>query len=526
MRQQAAIAAPALWICPQALWGLLAACAAGLALVFHPALGGLYATWMSREEYSFGILVPFIAAFLLWQRRDRLAAARFEPSWLGVGVLALGLALGTLARIATASTVAQYAFVVSLAGLGLAFVGRRQFRLIAAPLAMLVFMLPLPELVLQDLSLALQLVSSQLGVWLIRLAGVSVYLDGNVIDLGSMKLQVVEACSGLRYLLPLLTLGFITAYFFRAPMWQRALLVASTVPITLLMNSARIALIGVTAEHFGPAAAEGFLHDFEGWAVFMACMAVLLAEMWLLGRLAGRGFRAVFSIEPPAAAPAHAQRRVRPVPRTLWAAAALLAAVALAHALVPQPESVVPARRGFAEFPLALGAWLGRNERMDPAYLDILKLDDYLHANYFDGARHPVNVYVGYYAVQRHGLAAHSPAECLPADGWEMRSFERHVVAGVAANGRPLAVNRVVIQKGESRRLVYYWFKQRERALTGEYAVKLALLWDLVTRRRSDGALVRLITPLRPGEPAEAAEARLAAFAGHFVPHLPAFVPD
>jgi exosortase D (VPLPA-CTERM-specific) len=525
MHQEASLSAPVVWRCPHALWGLLAVAAAALLFVFHPALEQLYEGWMAREEYSFGVLVPFISAFLLWQRRGRLAAARFEPSWLGLAALAVGLGLGTLAYLATASTVAQYAFLVSLAGLALAFVGRRQFGLLAAPLGMLVFMLPLPELFLKELSATLQLLSSQLGVWLIRLAGVSVYLEGNVIDLGSMRLQVVEACSGLRYLLPLMTLGFITAYFFRAPRWQRLLLVASTVPITLLMNSARIALIGVTGEHFGRAAAEGFLHDFEGWAVFMTCMAVLFAEMWLLARLSGRALRDVFGIELPAGAEAGAEQRVRAVPATLRVAAALLAGVALAYAFAPRPESVVPERRGFGEFPLELGEWRGRLERMDPIHLGILKLDDYLLANYFDGSRHGVNVYMGYYGMQRNGLAAHSPTECLPADGWEMQRFERYAVPGVSANGRPLAVNRVVIQKGDSRQLVYYWFKQRERHLAGEYAVKAALFWDLLTRRRSDGALVRLITPLAPGEAPEAADARLAAFAARVVPLLPSYVP-
>jgi exosortase D (VPLPA-CTERM-specific) len=469
--------------------------------------------------------VPFISLFLLWQRRDRLAAARFEPSWLGVAVLGAGLALGAAAYVATASGVGQYAFLVSLAGLVLAFVGRRQFALLAAPLAMLVFMLPLPELFMKQLSLGLQLVSSQLGVAIIRLAGVSVFLDGNVIDLGTMKLQVVEACSGLRYLLPLATLGCITAFFFRAPLWQRVLLVLSSAPITLLMNSARIALVGVTSEHFGRAAAEGFLHDFEGWAVFMTCMTVLFAEMWLFARLAGRRFREVFGIDLPSRVSAP-ERRVRSVPRTLRAATALLSLVALAYAFAPQPASAVPRREGFDTFPLEVGAWRGRPEAMQPEHLQILRLDDYLLANYLDGERRVVNLYMGYYAVQRHGLAAHSPSECLPADGWEMQDFRRYIVPGVTAGGEPLAVNRVIIRKAGTRQLVYYWFKQRQRSLAGEYEVKASLFWDLLTRRRSDGALVRLITPLARGETLEAADARLAQFAGEIVPRLPRYIPD
>jgi exosortase D (VPLPA-CTERM-specific) len=526
MRQESLLSMPVLWRAPHAVWGLLAVAALGLGIAFHAALAGLYATWTTREEYSFGILVPFIAAFLVWQRRDQLAATRFEASWAGVGVLLAGLALGAVAQIATAGNLAQYAFVVALAGLALAAVGRHAFAVLAAPLAMLVFMLPLPELLLGELSRMLQLLSSQLGVWLIRMAGVSVYLEGNVIDLGTMKLQVVEACSGLRYLLPLITLGCITAFFFRAPLWQRAALVASTAPITLLMNSVRIGLIGVTVEHIGPAAAEGLLHDFEGWAVFMTCMGVLFAEMWLFARLSGRRFREVFAIDLPAGPPIGAERRLRTVPPSLIAAVALLAGAALAQLAAPQPESQIPARREFSQFPLALGAWQGRSERMNPLHLDILKLDDYLLANYTNGGAPSVNLYMGYYAVQRHGLAAHSPSECLPADGWEMQRFQRHIVPGVqAADGAPLEVNRVVIQKGQARQLVYYWFQQRERSLRGEYAVKAYLFWDLLTRQRSDGALVRLVTPMPPGEGTGEADRRLAEFSGLVMTRLPSHVP-
>lgn len=525
MSRDAALPLPVVWTCPQALWGLLALAAAALAYAFHPALAYLYHVWTTNEEYSFGILVPFIAAFLLWQRRDRLALTPFAPSWSGVALLVFGLALGAAAYLATAQTVSAYAFVVALAGLVLAFAGWRAFRLLAASLAMLAFMLPLPDLLLRELSQTLQLLSSQLGVAMIRLAGVSVFLEGNVIDLGTLQLQVVEACSGLRYLLPLITLGAITAYFFQAPLWQRLVLVASTVPITLLMNSARIALVGITAEHFGRVAAEGFLHDFEGWAIFMACMLVLMAEIALFARLSGRRFGEAFGIDLPGPAPGGAVRRARAVPATLGAAVALLIATAGAYALAPAPESALPERRDFREFPLDLGDWRGRPERMNPLHLGILRLDDYLLANFQDRGSGLVNLYVGYYATQRHGLAAHSPSECLPADGWEMQRLERRALPGVAGHDGPLAVNRVVIQKGPSRQLVYYWFQQRERTLTGEYAVKAWLLWDLLTRQRSDGALVRLITPLAPGEAEAAADARLAGFAAEMALRIPSYVP-
>ena len=112
-----------------------------------------------------------------------------------------------------------------------------------------------------------------------RLFGVSVYLEGNVIDLGVYKLQVAEACDGLRYLFPLMTIGFLIAYFFKATFWKRALLFLSSIPITILMNSFRVGTIGVMVEHWGVRMAEGFLHEFQGWMVFMASGALMMLSL-------------------------------------------------------------------------------------------------------------------------------------------------------------------------------------------------------------------------------------------------------
>ena len=163
------------------------------------------------------------------------------------------------------------------------------------PIIFLLFAIPLPYFIDAVLSFRLQLISSQLGTFFIRLLQIPVYLEGNVIDLGVYKLQVVEACSGLRYLYPLMSLGFLAAYLFQAPLWQRALVFLSTIPITIVMNSLRIGIVGVLVDHCGPQDADGFLHMFEGWIIFIACAGVLVAEMTLLARFAsGKGFFEVF----------------------------------------------------------------------------------------------------------------------------------------------------------------------------------------------------------------------------------------
>ena len=128
----------------------------------------------------------------------------------------------------------------------------------------MIFAIPLPYFIDASLSLKLQLISSQLGAFFIRLFQVPVYLDGNIIDLGTYKLQVVDACSGLRYLFPLLSLSFLAAYLFHAPIWQRVLVLLSSIPITILMNGFRIGMVGVTVDRWGPRMADEALHFFEG----------------------------------------------------------------------------------------------------------------------------------------------------------------------------------------------------------------------------------------------------------------------
>jgi exosortase D (VPLPA-CTERM-specific) len=502
-----------------------------VATIFHRTFPYLYGVW-HQEEYSHGFLVPAISAFLLWQRRGRIAQAGFRPSWAGVAIVAVGIAIHLFGMLASITTVDTYALVIVLLGTALALMGWPAFRIALVPLALLFLMNPIPNFFYYNLSSQLQLVSSQLGVAFMRLCGVSVFLEGNVIDLGNYKLQVAEACSGLRYLFPLMTLGVIMAYLFRGRAWMRWWLFLSTIPITVLMNGLRIGVIGVLVDRFGIAQAEGFLHQFEGWAIFLACFAVLVAQAWLLLRLTGerRSLREFLSFEVPPSGQVSFRPAQAPGKPAVAVLVLLLLAVLPAQA-VPKRSELRPPRADFAEFPLRVGGWHGQRQTIDAVYLDTLKLDDYVMADFADTAapaasRAPVNFYVAYYASQRTGQSVHSPRSCLPGGGWRMVEFAQHAVDGVHSNGAPLRVNRAIVEHGTDRELVYYWFQERGRNITNEYMVKWYLLEDALIRNRTDGALVRLITPLRDNEPAAVADARLAQFAGSVLPALHAYLPN
>jgi exosortase D (VPLPA-CTERM-specific) len=507
----------------------LAAAVALLSLLpFWDGLIDMWKVWTTYPEYSHGLLIPPIAAFLIWQQKDRLELVTFEGGWWGVVLVACGGALLMLGQLGTIYTIVEYAYLLTLFGLVLAFTGNKAFRLIAAPLFILFFMIPLPSFLFANLSSKLQLLSSLVGAWFMRLFGISVFVEGNVIDLGGYKLQVAEACDGLRYLFPLLTLGFLMAYFYKGAMWKRVILFLSSIPVTVVMNSFRIGTIGVMVEHWGVGMAEGFLHEFQGWMVFMASAALMLGEIIVLNRIGRESgtWRQLFGVEFPGPSPRGVPRRPRAIPPSFAVACALLAGFAAISWLSPRPAEVIPTRVSFIDFPMELGRWRGHRETMEGIYLDALKLDDYMLADYVDGSGDGVNLYVAYYNSQRKGEAVHSPRACLPGGGWQLSDFNQRTVTEVTIGSRPLRVNRTLIALGDQQQLVYYWFEQRGRVITNEFVVKWYLFWDALTRHRTDGALVRLIAVLPPGGSEADADRRLVDVAKHIAPILTRYIPD
>jgi exosortase D (VPLPA-CTERM-specific) len=489
---------------------LVAAVGISSTWLFWDGLAIMGSAWVDSPEYSHCLLIPPVALFLIWQQKDRLERIPFEGSWGGVTLVLLGGGLLLLGQLATIYTLVQYAYLVTLYGLVLSFTGPRAFRFLAVPMLILAFMIPLPAFFLFNLSTKLQLLSSEIGVWFMRLLGISVFVEGNVIDLGGYKLQVAEACDGLRYLFPLMTLSFLIAYFYKGALWKRIVLFLTSVPVTVVMNSWRIGTIGFMVEHWGIGMAEGFLHEFQGWMVFMLSAAMLIGEMTLLNRIGHEtgSWRELFGVEFPAPTPAGAASRSRPLPRTFLAATAVLATFIVAAQILPRSTDVIPARSGFVEFPMQLGSWSGHSQSLERIYTDQLKLDDYLLAEYNDGAGLPVNLYMAYYNSQRKGEAVHSPRSCLPGGGWQLR------------------VNRTLIELGDQRQLVYYWFEQRGRVITNEFAVKWYLFWDALTRHRTDGALIRLIVAIPASSSEAVADKRLTELAARVAPILTRYVPD
>jgi len=518
-----------------AFWCMLAVVLAVLGYLYADSLRVLAQSWLQDDNYSHGPFIPLISLYLIWLRWNQLHRVVRHGAWWGLPVTAVGLVVYVAGEFAAMHAVIQLSLWVVIMGLLTCVIGLSGIRLLAFPLLYLLAAIPMPEFLQGELSNRLQLWSSALGIGCLQLIGVMAYREGNVIDLGPIQLQVVEACSGLRYLFPLTALTLLVAYLYRESLWKRVLLVLSSIPISILLNGFRIGTIGLLVETYGKSAADGFSHFFEGWIFFVASLGLLCAEMWLLARVGSTSSSPPFIelIGPPPDEPhrtastfavSHPAGRMSPVP--ILAGGVLLILATLAAPSVAPHEFPSPARQSLLDFPLQLGEWAGVSSVMERQYLDALQLDDYVLADYSTVEKAPVNLYVAYYLSPKKGRSSHSPRQCIPGGGWEITSFEPLRLDQRVDRAKALEVNRLVIQKGGQKQIVYYWFKQRDRWITSEYGVKFFLFWDSLTRHRADGALVRLVSGVNASETEAMVDGRLQTMAGLVTPLLERYVPD
>lgn len=511
------------------LWGLLLVALTLLGIIFFDGLAYMVKGW-ERDEYSHGYMIPMVALYLIWQKQEGLVNSVDKGSWTGVGLIAVGLVVFLIGELGSLYTIIQYGFLVALYGLVISFLGLRGTKAIWAALAYLIFMIPLPNFLYNSLSSHLQLISSQIGVSVIRLFDISVFLEGNVIDLGVYKLQVVEACSGLRYLFPLMSFGFLIAYLYKGPVWQRAFLFLSTAPITILMNSFRIGVIGVTVEYWGIEMAEGFLHDFEGWVIFIACLGVLFFEMYLFHCFSKASLKFWDRIDlegPDITLGLNSFPSSLGKQKPLIAAASMMIFAAIGFQSLGDRAVSGLDRKGFQEFPLYHNGWVGREMAIEGNVLDVLKLTDYFQANFRSSASPlPINFYVAYYGSQTKGASIHSPKSCLPGGGWRLSGMSEKTITGVTNNqGQPLVVNRALMRQGEMAQIVYYWFEQRGRNITNEYVAKWYIFVDALLKNRTDGALLRVVVPVPDITKIEQIERSADQFLADFYPLTSDYIP-
>jgi exosortase len=254
-----------------------------LIAIYFPVLRNMVIHWSLIEDYQHGFIIAPLAVFFAYERRRDLALAEVQSSWLGLVPLAIGLGSLTIGRLGTELMTMRSGFIFTLIGLVLLLLGRQFFRILAFPLFFLFLMVPLPQSLVNTIAFPLQLVAAKFAVLSLQEFGIPALVEGNIIHLAHTELFVHEACSGLRSLMALVTLGVVFAYFFkRSVLWVQIVLVVSTIPIAIFVNAFRVALTGFLTHYWGEEAAGGAIHDLQGLMTFGLAFFMLLGEARLI----------------------------------------------------------------------------------------------------------------------------------------------------------------------------------------------------------------------------------------------------
>jgi len=264
--------------------------AAAVLVVFWQVFVRLVDAWIVDGNYSHGFLIIPIALYFVWERREKLAAATSSPTWFGLVVLAGGLATLLAGLWGSELFLSRTALLPVIAGIVLFVLGWQHLRILWFPIAFLLLMIPIPAIIFNQIAFPLQLLASRAGAWAISAVGIPVLREGNLLVLAHTTLEVAEACSGIRSLVSLITLGIVYGYFMDSRTWVRALIVASAIPVAIVANAARVAGTGMMAQWIGPEAADGFFHEFSGWIVFLFAFLMILLIQRLITKLAPRPF--------------------------------------------------------------------------------------------------------------------------------------------------------------------------------------------------------------------------------------------
>jgi exosortase len=263
--------------------------ATGFAVLYRHVVVKLVYDWATDRNYSHGFLIVPLALYLVWERRRQLASTPARGSALGLVVVLGSVAVLGAGVLGAELFLTRISMLGVVAGTVLFLAGWRHLRILAFPLAFLLLMIPIPAIIFNQIAFPLQLLASRVGEAALTAAGVPVLREGNVITLSTMSLEVAEACSGISFLVSLLTLAIVYGYLVDRRTWPRVVMALASVPIAILANGFRVASTGFAAHYLGQAAAEGFFHQFSGALVFVVALGLLFAVQRAIASLAPAG---------------------------------------------------------------------------------------------------------------------------------------------------------------------------------------------------------------------------------------------
>ncbi|CAN5362802.1 hypothetical protein BH10ACI1_BH10ACI1_02840 [soil metagenome] len=494
-----------------------------LAFLYANVLTKLGRDWWTDENYSHGLLVPFVIGFIVWVEFDELKSlAKRANFWLGFGVILFALLMLTGGNLGAELFTQRISFVLMLIGIVIYFFGAKILQLLVVPFILLLLSIPIPQIIFNKIAFPLQVWASQMAVWGIRLFEVPTVRKGNVIEIlpnGATQiiaLEVVEACSGIRSLMTLGTLALVLAYFTRETkhdaekgwlsylknydFWRTIILMLAAIPIAVLTNAARVTATGVLTYYYGKQATESTWHELSGWLVYIVALAFLIGLNYVFKKIQSSKFKIQIKSE------LSNQEKISFSPFLLFSFSKtfiLLAVLIIGGVFINWFERRGEAqieRKPLTELSQTLGDWRqkGGEIRFGEQTESVLRVSDYTMREYLLPDGRLANLYVGYYASQRTGATYHSPQNCLPGAGWVMKEPEQIEIK--TPSGKSFKANRYRVENGVYNEIMIYWYQGRGRIEPSEYQDKLNTILDSILRRRSDGAIVRVMTSVGNNE--------------------------
>jgi len=502
-------------------YGILMVLVACFIAGYWPAFQKLMIRWDNGDNNYCYLIIPLFI-YLCWDRKNKFEFLDIPWNLWGIVPIILSIGLILIGEIGSVETLLYSGLWGCVVGTVVSLYGWRS-RYLIFPLLILFFIVPLPPFINNMLTFKMKMAASTLSVEMMRAVGISVMQEGNIIDLGIEQLQVVDACSGLRYFMPMVLMAFLVGSFFTKGWWRRAILLIMVVPLTVVMNGLRIFVTGLLTVNGHKELAQGLSHDFAGWFGFilaggiLVLISSLMKKIWPYPEESSDERQSLEESDKPGVG------YTKPI---ILASILCLLFAGSGYSLREMSSSFIqPERMSFESFPMKIGEWEGKREYLSEEILNELWADDYVKAFYRkDGSPNMIYLLIPFYEYQGTRHTAHAPQACLLGGGWAMVNSKEHVAKPEGKD--EVKMRTMVMEKGNSRLLSTYFFFQRGRVITSPWMNKFYLIFDSITKRRTDGGLVRIEMGVAPGQSIDEAYVVLEDFLSGLWPLLPDYVPE
>jgi EpsI family protein len=496
------------------LW--IAATIAALTLCYARVLASLVDAWTTNYLYSYAVAVPLISGYMVWARWAELRVLRRSPDYrLGIPVTLAGIGMLLGGDIGTIEAIEQLSLIVTMIGAVLLLFGRRALGLTWFPLVYLLLAIPVWDRLIDRLQDPSQIVSARISVGLLRLYGIPAVREDTMIALPNVTLQVLRECSGVNQLISVTAMALPAAFLWLKSSWRRLLLIAIAISVAYLSNGFRIALVGALGYHELSDGTLGPLHIFEGLAVSLVGYGVIFGCLSLLSR--GKSDHG--------SAQADAQERATdtgphgsPRPGSWAEVGILMVLVSVATLRLAYHPSATLLADELRTLPMRIGHWVVDVTGKSASELRLAGVDDEVFRVYRNPSGDRIRLYVGYHRYQERGkeLTAHA-GSVMPATRLQVE---------LTSTAEVVELNQIVRQTAKGQTGTLFWYDLNGRIVASNYRAKAYLLFDALTRGRTNGALIIVDWEVPAGGSFEDSRRRAIGFVEALVPVLAGYIPS